>query len=602
MKQSEFDFIEDVKESVAATTPVWKIVASLINFRWELWTVNLIAMLVAMVSLILPGLAIKWFFDLLSGNADISFGLWTLIAILFASEVGRALGAFGLIKTNVPFFVYTLTLMRKNMLTHILKRPGARALPDSPGEAMSRFSGDAFEISLFALWLNDFMGLLILSIACIVLMFAIDPFITAVVLVPFLFVGFVAHLARYRIEYYRRSARRWTGIVVGFIGEMFGSIQAVKVAHAETGMLSQFNRLNERRKHAAVMDRLFQEVLNSVFLNSASLGVGIILILAAASIRDGTFSVGDFALFVFYLEFISELTAFAGMLLARYKQMDVSIGRMERLMEGAPKKALVKHSDVYIHHDYPPVKAPILQPDGKLQQLSVKQLSHIFDSNGKGIKNITFDIPNASFTVITGRVGSGKTTLVRTLLGLLKREDGNIYWNEQLIEDPASFFIPPISAYTSQVPRLFSETLKENILMGMERSDEDILSAINSAVMDDDLKGLESGLDTMVGPKGVKLSGGQIQRAAAARMFVRQPQLLVFDDLSSALDVNTERTLWQRIDALENATCLVVSHRRAALERADQIIVLKDGEVDSVGTLEEVLESSEEMRYLWGTG
>ena len=84
-------------------------------------------------------------------------------------------------------------------------------------------------------------------------------------------------------------------------------------------------------------------------------------------------------------------------------------------------------------------------------------------------------------------------------------------------------------------------------------------------------------------------------------MFVRKPQLLVFDDLSSALDVNTERTLWARIDDLEDATCLVVSHRRAALERADQIIVLKEGQVDAVGTLEEVLEASSEMRDLWHT-
>ena len=158
MKPSEFDFIEDIKESTAITTPVWKIIVRLIHFRWELWTINLAAMVVAMISLVIPGMSIKWFFDLLSGDSAAGFGLWTLVALLFAAEVGRTLGSFGLIKTNIPFFVYTLTLLRKNMLTYILKRPGARALPDSPGEAMSRFSGDAFEISLFALWMNDFMA------------------------------------------------------------------------------------------------------------------------------------------------------------------------------------------------------------------------------------------------------------------------------------------------------------------------------------------------------------------------------------------------------------------------------------------------------------
>jgi ATP-binding cassette subfamily B protein len=150
------------------------------------------------------------------------------------------------------------------------------------------------------------------------------------------------------------------------------------------------------------------------------------------------------------------------------------------------------------------------------------------------------------------------------------------------------------------VPRLFSASLRDNVLLGQDGGETSVQEALRTAVLDWDVALFPEGLDTLVGPRGVRLSGGQVQRTAAARALVRRPELLVLDDLSSALDVDTEDQLWKRVFEADIGACLAVSHRRGVLERADNIIVLKDGVVEAQGRLADLLASCEEMQILWG--
>ena len=439
------------------------------------------------------GLIKQAFFNALeatTGGSGAGLNPWTFVALFVVAY----LADHGVLISSAFVWArwrYAIsTLLRKNLMTAIMNMSAPQRVSTASGEVTNRLRDDVQSILSYLEQYIHLWGNLIFVILAVIWMARISVTVTLITVIPSILIITIVNMSRRFIQRYRTAQRVSTEQSTNFVNELFQSILAVKVARTEPNVIAHFRKLNDARRKATLVDNLFNQVLRSISFNIGNLATGVILILVAEQMKDSVFTVGDFALFVTYIGDVARSGSLIGTTMAQHQRAAVSFSRMEQTVEEMPRENLVAHTPVYLRQEQPPLTTPRRTEADRLDELTVTGLTYRYD-DASGIADVDLKIPAGSFTVVTGQIGSGKTTLVQTLLGVLPKQAGEIRWNGESVADPKSFFVPPRCAYTPQTPKLFSEKLSANILMGIPWNWDDLNRAIRLGVMEKDLPTLE---------------------------------------------------------------------------------------------------------------
>jgi ABC-type multidrug transport system fused ATPase/permease subunit len=227
--------------------------------------------------------------------------------------------------------------------------------------------------------------------------------------------------------------------------------------------------------------------------------------------------------------------------------------------------------------------APAAAPRHPLRRLELVGFSAVHEDGTVGVRDVELTVVRGQLVLVVGPVGSGKSSLLRALAGIV-HHTGALRWNGQPVTEPELFLRPNQVGYVGQLPRVLSGTVADNLSLGHQ---VDPSGAVSTAQLDHDLAASGSGLGLLIGHKGTRLSGGQLQRLALARALAPSTELLIADDVSSALDVTTELDLWRALRR-HGVTVVGSTSKRAALAQADVVVVLVGGRAVAHGSWAEL--------------
>ena len=453
------------------------------------------------------------------------------------------------------------------------------------GDLMSRISEDVSKVRMyFGPALMYSINTIALFVIVISYMVSIAPSLTLYTLLPLPVLSITIYQLSRAINIRSTAVQETLAKLSSYTQEAFSGIGVIKSYNLQPSIENNFAALSLESKNQNVALARVQAWFFPLMILLIGFSNLLVIYVGGKQYIAGEIEIGVLAEFIIYVTMLTWPVATVGWVTSIVQQAEASQKRINAFLQQKPS----------IENGFSTKKI-------KQAQLSFEKVSFTYPDTGiKALKDISFELNEGETLGIVGKTGSGKSTLLELIARLYDPTEGKVIIDNQNANAYALNNLREVIGYVPQNPFLFSESIEDNIRFGKkDASLEEIVEAAKNAAVHDNIKDFKDGYKTLLGERGVTLSGGQIQRLSIARALIKDPMILLFDDCLSAVDADTEEKILTHLNRVsQDKTTCIVSHRVSSVKNADKIIVLKEGEIIQQGTHNELLKIAGHYREL----
>ncbi|MBR3593232.1 MAG: ABC transporter ATP-binding protein [Clostridia bacterium] len=453
--------------------------------------------------------------------------------------------------------------LKSQLYKHLIKKDYSSLTHMHSGEVVNRFTSDVdVVVSGFSSIIPNTISIFTKLLAGIGAVLFLNPYVALVIVA----VGFVfpllGRLLSNKYKYLHKEAQRTGGVIRSFLQESVQNIIVIKTFLANNPVKAKLSQLLKDNFKIKIKRNAISVTTHTALYAGFSLGYYGILIWGAFEVASSKLGVGTLFAFIELVAQLRHPLQNVSGLLPQYYSMIASAERLEEL-EDLPEEA--KPLDIDANELY-----------SRITAISGKNISFGYEGR-EVIKDSDFTIKKGSICAVMGESGTGKSTLLRLLLGLYTPDNGTLVLETDGEDIPLDSTVRRIFSYVPQGDLILSGTIRENItFLSGDVSDEQVENAARQAVIYDFIASLPDGFDTVIGERGLGLSEGQLQRIAIARALLCDAPVLLLDECTSALDAATELALLENLKSQKDKTVILITHRTAALDICDTVLRVED--------------------------